>query len=80
MNTHTQRIRTFVGPVALALIAGSATQASAAISGPTTNHHTLVGNDVVAPVPGVRIEADSKSKLPVIRVAPCPGCFGGDFG
>ena len=80
MNTHTQRIRTFVGPVALALIAGSATQASAAISGPTTNHNTLIDNDVVAPYRGVRIEADSKSKLPVIRVAPCPGCFGGDFG
>jgi hypothetical protein len=36
----------------------------------------LVGTDALAPVPGVRIEADSKSKVPIIRVAPkCPGCF-----
>ena len=35
-----------------------------------------VGTDVIAPVLGIPIEADSKSKVPLIRVAPvCPRCL-----
>ena len=77
MSTPTQRIRTSVALIALALIAGPNTQAFATISDPATPQTMLVGTDVVAPVPGVRIEADSKSKVPLIRVAPhCPDCYG----
>jgi hypothetical protein len=80
MNIPTRSIRTLVALTALVLFAGSNTQAFATISDPATGQTVLLGTDVVAPVPGVRIEADTKSKEPLIRVAPhCPNCFD-DFG
>ena len=52
-------------------------QADNNISDPATDQRVLLGTDFVAPVPGVRIEADSKSKVPLIRVAPqCSYCYG----
>lgn len=78
MNTPVRGIRALVVLAALVLVAGPNTQAFATISNPTRDKTMLVGTDVVGPVmAGVRSEADSKSKLPLIRVAPgCPsGCF-----
>jgi hypothetical protein len=75
MNTRAHRIRAFVALMALALAAGPNTQAFARISNPATDQRTLVGTDVLAPVPSVRIEAETKSKAPLIRVAPhCEDC------
>jgi hypothetical protein len=69
------------GMIAAVLVAGPNTQAFATISNPATDQRVLLGTDVAAPVPGVRIEAESKSKEPLIRVAPtCPGCFHFDGG
>jgi hypothetical protein len=82
MNTPVRGIRALVALTLLVLVAGPNTQAFATISNPARDKTMLVGTDVVDPVmAGVRSEADSKSKLPLIRVAPgCPsGChfYGG---
>src|SRR5215472_12755456 len=69
-----QSIRAFAALTALGLVAGPATQALATISDPATGQ-TMVGSDVVAPMPSVRVETGSKSKVPLIRVAPtCSSC------
>jgi len=62
-------------PVGWAVV-GPGGEAFATISSTATDQKTLVGNDADAPIVGVRIEADSKSKEPLIRVAPeCPNCY-----
>ena len=75
MNISAQNIRAFIAATAFGLVAGLNAQAFATISPFATDQTTLVGTGVVAPVPGVRIEAHAKSKEPLIRVAPlCPDC------
>jgi hypothetical protein len=77
---HPQRIRTFVGLVALALVAGSNTPAFAAVSVPARDQTMLIGTDVATPLPGLRFETSSEPKVLVIRVAPhCASCDE-DFG
>jgi hypothetical protein len=77
MNISAQTIRTIVAATAFGLVAGLNAQAFGTISPFPTNHTTPVGISVVAPVPGVRIDAEGQSKQPLIRVAPaCPGCRG----
>jgi hypothetical protein len=81
MNTPARSIRAMVALTALVLVAGPNAQAFATISDPATGQRVLLGTDVLTPVPGVRIEAESKSKEPLIRVAPqCSYCFGFDPG
>jgi hypothetical protein len=75
MNTPALSIRAITAVMAVALIAGLNTQALATISSPVTDQKTLVATDVAAPIADIRIEASSKSKEPLIRVAPsCPTC------
>jgi hypothetical protein len=75
MNAR-QTIRAFAGLVALALIAGPSIQASATISDPGLRQTELVGTDTAAPTLSVPIDDASKSKEPLIRVAPvCASCF-----
>ena len=73
MNTG-QSIRASATLMALALIAGPNTPAFAAVSDPAKGQAVLIGTDVVAPVPGVRVEADTTPKMPLIRLAPYQGC------
>jgi hypothetical protein len=76
MNIPPRSIRALAALAALVSVAALTTEAFATISNPAVDQRSLVGADVVAPVPGVRIEADSKSRVPLIRVAPhCTGCF-----
>ena len=80
MNTPTRSIHAAVGLAALILVAAPAIQAFATISNPATDQRVLLGTDVAAPVPGVRIEADTKSKESLIRVAPYHTGGGGSCG
>ena len=81
-----KRLGTLLAGLGLIAASGAifSAQADNKISDPATDQRVLLGTDVVAPVPGVRIEADSKSKVPLIRVATqCPSCYGDfadDFG
>jgi hypothetical protein len=78
MNISAQNIRTIVAATAFGLVAGLNAQAFATISPFATAQTTLASTGVVAPVPGVGIEAEAKSKEPLIRVAPgCPSCYRG---
>ena len=62
-------------PVGWAVV-GPGGEAFATISSTATGKKTPVGNDAAAPIVGVRIEADSKSTEPLIRVAPlCSRCY-----
>ena len=74
MNAH-QNTRTFLGLAVLGLLAGTSTQALATISDPSTRQTEMVGTNVAAPETSFRLDADSKSKEPLIRVAPvCAQC------
>ena len=76
MNIALRSTRAFTVIAAFISVAALTTAAFATISNPTVYRLTLAGSDVVAPLPGARIEAKSKLKIPLIRVAPhCTGCF-----
>jgi hypothetical protein len=76
MNIALRSIRAFAVLAAFIAVAALTTAAFATISDPAVDRRMLAGSDVVAPLPSARDEAESKSKVPVIRVAPhCTDCF-----
>ena len=75
MNIPPRSIRALAALAAFVSVAAFTTETFATISNPAVDQRMLAGTDVVA-LPGVRIEADTKSKVPLIRVAPhCTECF-----
>jgi hypothetical protein len=76
MNIALRSIRAFAVLAAFIAVAALTTAAFATISDPAADRQMLAGSDVVAPLPGARTEAKSKSKAPLIRIAPhCTECI-----